>query len=97
MQSKWLWIMVCNAEQVVVSHGVIHEANGCESWCVILIQWLLIIVCIAEAVAVNHVILCCDGDCESWWVMLCQGVNHGVLSWESGFKSCCDMDVSHGV
>jgi hypothetical protein len=45
MLSKWLWLMVCNAEQVVVSHGELCWASGCESWCVMLSQWLWIMVC----------------------------------------------------
>jgi hypothetical protein len=35
-----LRFMVCNAEPVVVIHGVLCSASGCESWCVILSQWL---------------------------------------------------------
>jgi hypothetical protein len=31
MLSKWLWLMVCNAEQVVVSHVELCWASGCES------------------------------------------------------------------
>ena len=34
--------MACYAEPVVVNHGVLYGANGCESWCVMHSQWLLI-------------------------------------------------------
>jgi hypothetical protein len=34
MLSQWLWIMVCNAEPVVVNHGVLCRARGCELWCI---------------------------------------------------------------
>jgi len=37
--------MVCNAEQVVVSHGELCWASGCESCYIILSQWLWIMVC----------------------------------------------------
>jgi hypothetical protein len=42
MLSQWVWIMVCNSEPVVVNHGLLCGASGCESWCVLLSQWLLI-------------------------------------------------------
>jgi hypothetical protein len=42
------------AEPVVVNHGVLYGASGCESWCVLLRQWLLIMVCIVDQVIVNH-------------------------------------------
>ena len=54
MATKWLWIMVCNAEQVVASHSELCWASDCESWCVMLSQWLLIMVCLTEPVVVNH-------------------------------------------
>jgi hypothetical protein len=38
--SKWLLIMVCIAEQVIVNHGESYCESGCESWCVMLSQWL---------------------------------------------------------
>jgi hypothetical protein len=40
--SHWLWIILCYSEAVVVNHGELCWASGCESWCVILSQWLLI-------------------------------------------------------
>ena len=46
--------MVCYAELVVVNHGVLCPASGCESWCVMLGQWLSIIVSYDEPVVVNH-------------------------------------------
>ena len=33
---RWLGIMVCYAEAVVVNHGVFSLASGCESWYVML-------------------------------------------------------------
>jgi hypothetical protein len=53
--------MVCNAEPVVVDHGVLYGVSGCESWCALLNQWLLAMLCIAEQVIVNHGELCCAG------------------------------------
>jgi hypothetical protein len=32
MLNKWLWIMVCYYEPVIVNHGVICWASSCESW-----------------------------------------------------------------
>jgi hypothetical protein len=58
--------MACYTEPVVVDHGMLYGASGCESWCVILTQWLLVMMCIAEPVAVNHGLLCCTSGCESW-------------------------------
>jgi hypothetical protein len=58
MLRQWLWIMVCYSEPVVVNHGVLYGAIGCESWCVILSQWLLVMMCIAEPVSVNHGLFC---------------------------------------
>jgi hypothetical protein len=50
-------MMACFAEPVIVNHGVIYGASGCDSWRVILSQWLLIMVCYAAPVAVNHGVL----------------------------------------
>jgi hypothetical protein len=72
MVDQWLWIMVCNVEQVVVSHGELCWTSGCESWCVMLSQWLWIMVCYAEPVVVNHGVLCWASGCESWCAMLSQ-------------------------
>ena len=33
MPNQWLWSMVCCAEPVVVNHGLLCWASGCESWC----------------------------------------------------------------
>jgi hypothetical protein len=46
--------MLSYAVPVVVNHGVLYRANGCESWFALLNQWLLIMVCIGEQVVVNH-------------------------------------------
>ena len=42
MRSQCLWIMVCYAEPVVVNHGLLYEASGCE------------LLCYAVPVGVNH-------------------------------------------
>jgi hypothetical protein len=65
-------IMVFYSEPVVVNHGVLFWASGCESCCVILSQWLWIMVCYAELVVVNHGVLCWASGGESWCVMLSQ-------------------------
>jgi hypothetical protein len=49
--------MVCYAEPVVVNHGVLCCAGGCESWCVMLSQWLCIMLCYAEPAVLNHGVL----------------------------------------
>jgi hypothetical protein len=54
---------VSYAEPVVVNHGVLCGASGCESWSVILSQWLFIMVCIAEQVIVNHDEFYCSSGC----------------------------------
>jgi hypothetical protein len=48
-----LWIMTSYTKPVVVNHGVLCGASGCESWCVLLSQWLLIMMYIAEKVILN--------------------------------------------
>ena len=50
--------MACYPEPVVMNHGVIYEASGCESSCAMLNQWLVIMVCYAESVVVNYSVLC---------------------------------------
>jgi hypothetical protein len=55
-----LWIVVSYAEPVVVNHGVLCWASGCELWCVILSQWLWIIV--------SYDI------CQWLWIMVCYAV-----------------------
>jgi hypothetical protein len=47
--------VACYAEPMVVNHGVLYGASGCESWRAILSQWLLIMVCIPEQVIAIHV------------------------------------------
>ena len=60
--------MVCIAEQVIVNHGELYCASGCESWFAMLCQflWVMvsyavpavsIMVCYAEPVVVNHALL----------------------------------------
>jgi hypothetical protein len=56
--NRWLWIMVCYAEPVVVNHGLLCWASGCELLCVILCQWLWILVYYSGLVVVNHGVLC---------------------------------------
>jgi hypothetical protein len=89
MLRKWLWIMMCNAEQVVASHGELCWTSGFESWCAMLSQWLWIMVRYAEPVVVNHVVLywadcvlvmVCHADplvmtdISQWlWIMTCYG------------------------
>ena len=48
---------------VVVNHGVLCGASGCESWCVLLSQWLLIMMYIAEEVILNLGEFYCTSDC----------------------------------
>ena len=50
--------MVCYAEPVVINHGVLCGATGCESWGAMMSQWWLIMVGHAEPVVVNLVVLC---------------------------------------
>jgi hypothetical protein len=81
MHRQWLWIIVCYDESVIVNHGVVCWANGCESWWIMMNQWLsikvcyvgqwlCIMVCYAEAVGVNHGVPCWASGCESWCAML---------------------------
>ena len=55
--------MVCNTESVVVNHGLLCCAKGCELWHVMLNQWLLVMMCIAEPVVVNHGVLYLASGC----------------------------------
>ena len=85
-----VWIMVCNAQPVVVNHGVLCWASGCELLCALLRQWLCIMVGYAEPVVLNHCVIYWSSGCELWWVrlnqwlwiMVCNAeqviVNHGV-------------------
>ena len=104
MLSQWLWIMVCQAEPVVVNHVVLFWASDCEPWCIILSQWLWIMLCHFEPVVLNHVELCWASGCESWYTMLSPVVVYrDVLCWAkllwimmcyaetSGCESCCAM------
>jgi hypothetical protein len=52
-------IIASYADPVVVNHGVLSCASGCESWCVMPSHSLWIMVCHAERVVVNHGVLCC--------------------------------------
>jgi hypothetical protein len=63
MLSQWLLIMVCNTEPVVVNHGLLCCAKGCELWHVMLSQWLLVMMCIAEPVVVIHGVLYLASGC----------------------------------
>ena len=62
--------MVCYAELVVVNHGVLFWASGCESWCAMIDQLVGFVVSYAEPVVVNHGELWLDSGCESCWVMM---------------------------
>ena len=98
-----LWIMVCNAQPVVVNHGVLCCGSGCESWWVIMTRWVLIMVCYCEAVMVNHGVLCWTNGYVSWcailsqwlWIMVCYPesvvVNLGLSFWASDFESWWTM------
>jgi hypothetical protein len=57
MLNQWLCIMVCYAEPVVVNHGVLFRASGCESWCAMRSKGLCIMVCYAELVVENNGVL----------------------------------------
>jgi hypothetical protein len=60
MLSQWFWIIVCYAEQwLVVNHGVIWWASGCEPLCAMLSQWVVL----------NHDVLCWASGCESFCAM----------------------------
>ena len=86
-----IWIMVsyaesvgmkqvCYTELVVVGHGVLCWASGCESLYVILFQ----------SVVVNHIEWSWACGCESWFVKLSQWLwYHVVLCWTSGCESLC--------
>jgi hypothetical protein len=69
---QWLWVIVCYTEAVVVNHGVLYWASGCDSWYVLLNQWLWIVGNDTEPVVVNHGVICWANGCESWCVMLSQ-------------------------
>jgi hypothetical protein len=64
MLCQSLLIMAYYTEPVVVNHGVLCGASGCESLCAILNQWLLIMVYITEQVIVNHGELYCASGFE---------------------------------
>jgi hypothetical protein len=51
--SKWLWIMVCYFEPLVVNHGVFCWTSGWESLWIMMSQWLWIMVCYDKTVVVN--------------------------------------------
>ena len=45
---------ICNAEPVVVNHGVLFCAIRCESWCIMLSQWFGIMGGYSVPLDVNH-------------------------------------------
>ena len=49
---------------VVVNHGELCSASGCESWCAMLSQWLRIMLCYSELIIGNHGMLCWASGCE---------------------------------
>ena len=55
--------MTSYTKPVVVNHGVLCGASGCESWCVLLCQWLSIMMHIAEEVILNLGEFYCTSDC----------------------------------
>jgi hypothetical protein len=55
--------MVCNAEPVVVNHGVIFWASGCEPWLGKMKKWLWISVCYVELLGVQYDVLCSASGC----------------------------------
>ena len=87
------WVSGCElCCAILVNHGELYWAIGCESWFVMLCQclWVMvsyvmpggwIMVCYAEPVAVNHAVL----YLFEWFV------NHGVQCWASGCESWCVM------
>ena len=72
MMGQWLWIVAIYAEPVVVNHGVLCWASGCESSCATLRQWYRIMVSYDEPVVVNRDVLYWASGCDSWSVMLSQ-------------------------
>ena len=95
-----------NAEPVLVNHGEVCWASGCESCWGMQSQWF-----------VNHGVLCCTNGRESWRVILCQwlrimlcytesfvgnhdvkavpvGVNHVMLFWVIRWESRCELSAS---
>jgi hypothetical protein len=63
-----LWIVVCNADPVVVNQGVVCWTSACDSWCVML--WIM--VSYNEPVGANHGVLLGGSACESWCALLSQ-------------------------
>ena len=124
MLNQWLWIMVCYAEPVVdeswcvmlrpvvVNHGVLCWASGCESWCVILSQWFWTsetVVCVLYGVlclsqwlfmlCYSDGVLCWASGCESWLLYYAEPVivNHGVLCLFVNHCVILPVVVNHGV
>jgi hypothetical protein len=98
MLSKWLRVMVSYAEPVVVSHGVLCWAIGCESCCVILslLRFSYGVPCRAiryewyEPMIVNYDVLWWTSGCESWCVMLSQWLwIHVCYTEPNSCESCC--------
>ena len=76
MLSEWLLIMVCNSEPLVVNHGLLCCAKGCEL-CRVIME---IMVYYTESVVVNHGLF----FQRNWLlIMVCYAepvvVNHGVF------------------
>ena len=68
MLSQWLWIIVCNAEQVVVNQVVLYLANGYVEPVIVnhgVLCWASgsELWCYAEQMAVNHGVQCWASDC----------------------------------
>ena len=76
--------MVCYADAVVMYHGVLFWASGCESRCAMLSKGLWIMVSYEVPVVMNRGVLLCIMVCYAAPVI----VNHGVLFWASDCESC---------
>jgi hypothetical protein len=92
--------MVCYAEPMVVIHGMLCWASGCESWGIMLCESLWI-----TRVMLIHWLwmLCWPTSFQSWcamlsqwlWIIVCYAepvvVNHGVLCLAGDCESLCGM------
>jgi hypothetical protein len=79
----------CYAEPMVVNHGLLSWASGCESCCVMLSQWLWITMCYSKPVVMNHGVLFWASGCESCCVVLSQWLWITVIMLSQGFESWC--------
>jgi hypothetical protein len=107
MLCQRLWIVAWYCKPVVVNHGVLCWASGCESWCVLLSQWLLIMVCFTEPVntpwlittgSVNHTMI------HNHWLSIAhhdsQPLARNTMPRFTTFGSVCYTEavvVNHGV